>query len=283
MKETSNVKRGLSFGFAPVNAGQRQITYEPQVIATSTDGGFRMTPVVSKLLGIESGDSVMFISNVDNIDAAIKTDNPEIIAFCEEQGLAPKSPEAIIAVHKAFDMWAVAKGVQEFDAKGNPKTCVERLTKKDRLKYVAAHYNEMMEAAFASGNVELIASLNAEGITEDARMNILAESVQGRQLPKFKGSKCANPAGLTGIGTTLTFTDSNIWAQLKADLGEDATKFNRVFDVDVKNILDVEINNGFENVSVKALVLGSYTDEVPQRVGTKKEEVEIEENFESID
>lgn len=272
MKEISNVKRGLSFGFAPVNAGQRQVTYEPQVIATSTDGGFRMTPIISKLLGIESGDNVMFISNVDNIDAAIQTDNEEILAFCEEAGLAPKSPEAILAIHKALDMWCVAKGIKEFDAKGNEKTCTERLTKKDRIKYATTNFDDMLAAATNSGNEELISALNAEGITRDEQIAILAEGVVGRELPKFKGSKCANPAGLTGIGTTLTFTDSNVWAQLKADLGEDATKFNRVYSVDVKNILDLEVNNGFENVAVKALLLADYTDELPQRIGTKKDE-----------
>lgn len=277
MKEFSNVKRGLSFGFSALNAGQRQVVYEPQVIATSTDGGFRITPIISKLLGVESGDNILFITNVDNIDAAIQNDNAEVVAFCEENGLAPKSPEAIIAVHKAFDLWAIAKGVQEYDAKGNPKTSTERLTKKDKMLYVSNNFEAIMEQAMASDNEELKASLNIEGITTEEQVSILAELVKGRELPKFKGSKCANPAGLTGTNVTLTFTDSNVWAQLKADLGENATKFNRVFNVDVNNIMDVEINNGYENVSVKALILGDYTDVRPQRIGSKDSTKEVEE------
>lgn len=35
---------GMSFGFSAVNAGQRNVAVEPQLIAVSTEGNFRMTP-----------------------------------------------------------------------------------------------------------------------------------------------------------------------------------------------------------------------------------------------
>lgn len=41
---------GMSFGFSAVNAGQRNVAVEPQLIAVSTEGNFRMTPPVSLLL-----------------------------------------------------------------------------------------------------------------------------------------------------------------------------------------------------------------------------------------
>ena len=42
--KTSNVK-AMGFGFSAVNAVQRNVSIEPQVIAVSTEGNFRITPV----------------------------------------------------------------------------------------------------------------------------------------------------------------------------------------------------------------------------------------------
>lgn len=270
MKEVANVKRGLSFGFSTVNAGQRNVVIEPQVIATSTDGSFRITPVISKLLGIESGDNIAFVSNIDNIDAAIRDKNEDIVAFCEENGLEFGTPEALVAIHKAFDSWAVYKGIQQFDSKGNPKTCTERLTKKDRMRFVMANFDSMLEAAMQSGNEELVSALSRDGISQDEVAELLCPFVQARELPKFSGSKTANPAGLTGVGTTLTFTDGNVWRQLKADLGDEATKLNRVYTIIAKpfpegSIVDINVNNGYEDVAVKALLLTDYEDVKPAR------------------
>ena len=49
---------GMSFGFSAVNAGQRNVAVEPQLIAVSTEGNFRMTPPVSRALGLSSGDYI---------------------------------------------------------------------------------------------------------------------------------------------------------------------------------------------------------------------------------
>ena len=53
----------------------------------------------------------MFLSNVANIDAAITNKVAEVVDFCEANGLELGSPEAAIALHKEFDMWAIAKGI----------------------------------------------------------------------------------------------------------------------------------------------------------------------------
>ena len=58
---------GMSFGFSAVNAGQRNVAVEPQLIAVSTEGNFRMTPPVSRALGLSSGDYVTFLHNIDEI------------------------------------------------------------------------------------------------------------------------------------------------------------------------------------------------------------------------
>ena len=142
--KTGNLK-GMSFGFSAVNVGQRNVNVEPQVIATSTEGGFRITPPVSKALNVGHGENIMFITNVDNIDAAIASRNEELVAFCEEQGLEFGTPEATIAIHKEFDLWGIAKGIQEFDPKGNAKYVQERLSKKDKINFVNANFEAMLE------------------------------------------------------------------------------------------------------------------------------------------
>lgn len=266
-----NVK-GMSFGFSSVNAGQRGVTVEPQLIAVSSEGNFRITPPVSRVLGVSGSDYVMFINNIANIDEAITARTPEVVEFCEAQGLEVGSPEAAIALHKEFDMWAIAKGIMEYDAKGNYKTVSERLTKNDKLRFVSQHFDEMLTEVMTDGEEETKEAITRVGITKEEQMDILTQFVVPRELPKFKGSKTANAAGLTGTGVSLNFTDSNVWKQLKADMGSEATKLNRVFSIDIDELQDVVINNGYEDVTVKALILGEYTDKVPVRIGKTDEE-----------
>jgi hypothetical protein len=259
--------KAMGFGFSVVNAGQRNVSVEPQVIVVSTEGNFRITPPVSRVLGIGHGDYVMFLNNVDNIDAAIAAKDAQVVAFCEEQGLEVGSPEAAIAIHRAFDMWAIAKGIVEYDTKGNQKTSTERLTKNDKIKFVSQNFADMLEQAMQQADDETKEALSRDGITKEEQIDILSAFVTPRELPKYKGSKAANPAGLTGAGTSLTFTDSNVWKQLKADMGDTATELNRVFDVDVENIQDIVLSDGYKEVTVKAIVLGEYSDKEPARIG----------------
>lgn len=263
MKEMTNAKAGLSFNasmFKTATSGQRKVVYHPQVIATSTEGGFRITPIISKILNVQHGDYVAFFNNLDWVDAGIRDREPMFVEYCAEAGLDIDSPEAMLALHSAFDMWGIHKGIKEYDAKGNPKTTTERLTKKDRMKFVNNNFEDMLAAAMNSGNEELVIALtNAD---DEGKVELLCPFVQARELPRFSGSKVANPAGLTGTNVVLNFTDSNIWAQLKSDLGESATKLNRVFDVDVapEKIVELSVWDGFKNVTVKGLILGNYND-----------------------
>lgn len=264
-----NVK-AMQFGFGAVNAGQRNTSVEPQFIAVSTEGNFRITPPVSKALGVGHGDYIMFLQNIDNINDAIKAKDPAIVDFCTEQGLEFGTPEATEAIHKAFDMWAIAKGIVEYDTKGNMKTTTERLTKNDKLKYVSQHFEDMMEQVASGDDEELKDAIIRDDISKEEQMDILTAFVNGAEIPKHKGSKVANPAGLTGVGTSLNFTDSNVWKQLKADMGEEATSMNRIFDVDVEDLQDVELSDGYRKVTVKALILGEYVDKEPAKIGSKE-------------
>lgn len=278
---------GMKFGFSAVNTGQRAMTYEPQLIVSSTKGNFRITSPVSKLLGIQHGEHVMFLSNVNDVDVSIFMKDEDLVAFCEQNGLDIESPEAKIAIHREFDAWAIAKGIQEFDSKGNAKTTFERLTKKDKIKFIEPSFEERLAAALDEENgapAEVKDALTREGITREEQIEILADFVKPRELQKYRGSKTANPAGLTGVGVTLNFTDSNVWKQLKVGMGEDATKMNRIFNLDIEDVQEVVLNDGYKDVTIKALVLKGYTDKVPAKAG-KGEEVEeigLEEELEEI-
>lgn len=267
--KTSNVK-GMSFGFSAVNAGQRNTVVEPQIIAVSTEGSFRMTPPVSRALGIAHGDYAAFGNNFTEIDNAIAANDPLIVAFCEEHGLALGSTEASVAIHKEFDMWIVYKGIVEKDAKGFEKMATERLTKADKIKYATANFDVMLAGALENASDDVKEALTREGITKEEQIDILVAFVKPREVFKFTGSKVANPGKLSGIGTSVTFTDTNVWNQIKHDLGDEATAYNRVFDVDVNRLEEVTVSNGYEDVVVKAVILGSYADEKPARNGEQE-------------
>ena len=257
--------KGLSFGMSVVNAGQRAVSEEPELVATSTNGGFRVSSSVTRAMGVGHGEYIMFIKNVDEVQDAINAKIPEFIAFCEEAGLDPVSAEASAAFHKEFDVWAIAKGNACYNKHGNPLTIKERMTKNDKEKILANRYEEILESALNSGNEELIAALSVEGMTDEEKKEVLMSTMSGETTQKFNGSKCANTSGLKGAGTILNFTDSNVWMRLKADLGENAENINRKFSIDLENTIPVQVDNGKEVITLKAFVLGEYKDEAPAR------------------
>lgn len=272
-------KMNLDFGFSVVTAGQRQSgNLEPQLIAVSTAGGFRITGPATRLLGLNPGDNIMFINNVDIVEQAILSEahpmHENVVAFCQEQGLELGTPEANVAIHKEFDIWAVAKGIKEFDVKGNVKVAKERLSKRDKITYVTNNFEESLANVMNSteeGADEIRERL--DGATREEQIEILAELIQGREVDSYTGSKTANAAGQTGTGLTLNFTDNNVWNQLKADIDvENRQKVNRVFELMVDDVITTEVFNGYENVKVSAIVLGEATDTTPARIGAGDEE-----------
>lgn len=259
-----------AFGFSAVNAGQRNVSVEPQLIAVSTSGGFRLTAPVTRVLGIAPGDYVMFINNVAEIDAALAKQTKEVVDFATEQGLKLGSVELAIAMHKEFDMWAVAKGIALYKSNGTPLTVKERLSAKDRKSFVFNDFDATLAEALASENEELVEALSREGITKDEQVDILASLIEGKEVQKYQGSKAAATSGRTGAGLPLNFTDSNVWNQLKHDM-ENAEAMNRVFSVDVEDVQTIVLNNGCEDVKVPIVILGEYTDEAPIARGAKED------------
>jgi len=257
-----SIKKGnLTFGVKSVVAGQKgsSVSVDPQLVVLSTKGKFTITPAVSRALGLVPGDFITFFDNIDEITRAIAVKTPEIVAAFEENGLSIDDPEAIEAITNAYRTISIAKSIPQKNADGTPKMTNERMAKEDKLAYIDAHRDEIVQ------------SLEDAGI-EATEANILA-AVKGDEVQAYNGSKCATTSEMTGTGLVLSFTDSNMWNVLKADVDPDEReKMKRTIKVDVKNPIVTEVNDGFETVSVPTypLVLEEANDETVTARGTGK-------------
>lgn len=250
----------LSFGLGAVNVAKRNAVSEPELVVNPTVGGFRITPAVSRALGLTNGGYIMFVSNIDAIEQAIANKDENLVAFCAEENIDMNTPEGVKAIHEAFDEWGIAKGIQMFDKNGNAVKTKERMSKTDKVEYVTNNFDDVLKAAIENGEPEFAASLQVEGITKEEQIEILANAVNPEQVNKYYGSKCSNSSNLSGTGVSLTFSDSAIWGALKEDLGEEAKKMSRTFEVDIKELREVPYFNGHKEVIVKAAMLGEFKD-----------------------
>lgn len=250
----------LSFGLGAVNVAKRNAVSEPELVVNPTVGGFRITPAVSRALGLTNGGYIMFVSNIDAIEQAIANKDENLVAFCAEENIDMNTPEGVKAIHEAFDEWGIAKGIQMFDKNGNAVKTKERMSKTDKIEYVTNNFDDVLKAAIENGEPEFAASLQVEGITKEEQIEILANAVNPEQVNKYYGSKCSNSSNLSGTSVSLTFSDSAVWGALKEDLGEEAKKMSRTFEVDIKELREVPYFNGHKEVIVKAAMLGEFKD-----------------------
>lgn len=250
----------LSFGLGAVNVAKRNAISEPELVVNPTVGGFRITPAVSRALGLTNGGYIMFVSNIDAIEQAIANKDENLVAFCAEENIDMNTPEGVKAIHEAFDEWGIAKGIQMFDKNGNAVKTKERMSKTDKVEYVTNNFDDVLKAAIENGEPEFAASLQVEGITKEEQIEILANAVNPEQVNKYYGSKCSNSSNLSGTGVSLTFSDSAVWGALKEDLGEETKKMSRTFEVDIKELREVPYFNGYKEVIVKAAMLGEFKD-----------------------
>lgn len=250
----------LSFGLGAVNVAKRNAVSEPELVVNPTVGSFRITPAVSRALGLTNGGYIMFVSNIDAIEQAIANKDENLVAFCAEENIDMNTPEGVKAIHEAFDEWGIAKGIQMFDKNGNAVKTKERMSKTDKVEYVTNNFDDVLKAAVENGEPEFAASLQVEGITKEEQIEILANAVNPEQVNKYYGSKCSNSSNLSGTGVSLTFSDSAVWGALKEDLGEEAKKMSRTFEVDIKELREVPYFNGHKEVIVKAAMFGEFKD-----------------------
>jgi len=252
----------MSFGFAAVAAGQKSSTVnaEPRLTVNSTQGKFVVTSPVTKAMNVAAGENIMFLNNIANVEAAIAQRVDDIVNWAEENDVDLDTREGQDAALEAFTMWAIAKGVPQYDSKGNPIMASERYTKEDKQKYIDANADAILEA-----NREVLIERNGGEDADDETLKSLI-TVDDIEAPKFHahtGSKTATTGSSTGVGLQLNFTDTSIWNTLKKDLGEDKEKKNRIFNVLLDESFTAEVNNGKDNVEITAYPIEFLKDEDP--------------------
>lgn len=100
------------FSFAVQVAGKKTAkTTEPELTATSTPGKIKINEAASRLLNLQSGDHLMFLSNKSDVESAVYKGD-----------LTEEEAQNQIA-------WGIAKGNVIYGRDGNPVQVTKRLTK----------------------------------------------------------------------------------------------------------------------------------------------------------
>ena len=226
-----NFGKKVSFGFSAVVAGQKTSgNNEPQLIANSTKGKFTITAPVSRAMGIAVGEYIQFVNNIAELEAAIVAGNDDIKAVAAELGVDLSTREGQIAVVEACTQWGIVKGSALVDKLGKPIMVSARLTEDEKKAYIKEHAADFL-ADEETRNTLIERVGNPEASDEELIAAIALDEVEYPKVPGFNGSKTASTSNATGVGLQLGFTDSNVWGELKKDLGDDAIKKNRIYKV----------------------------------------------------
>ncbi|MCI7206646.1 MAG: hypothetical protein MSA15_11755 [Clostridium sp.] len=208
----------------------------------------------------------MFLNNIAGVEAAVQSRNEDVLAYADELGIDLNTREGEDALIAALTQWYIAKGVLQYTSKGEPVMATERFTKEDKAKYLAEHAMEMV-AANRDALVEQFGEMSDEELAD----NLTVDMVESPKFHAASGSKTATTASTTGVGCQLIFTDSSIWSTLKKDLGDEASKKNRVYNVLLDEAQTADFNNGKENVKITILPI-QFKEDVDPIVRTKKAE-----------
>ena len=274
------------FGFSAVQAGQKSNTVnaEPRIVANSTIGKFMATSAVSKALNVAVGENIMFINNISEVEIAVANNHEAIVAWANENGVDLTTREGQDAAVKAFTVWAIAKGVPQYNAKGEPMMGSVRYTKEDKIDAILSKLDEFL------GNDDILAAIaNAMGTEsvdpeqfvailksddkEDEYINKVKDTavsfVTSPEYHTSTGSKTATTGSSTGVGCQLNFTDTAIWSALKKDLGDNMDKKNRNYRVLLDESFEVDVNDGCKAVKVTAFPI-EYIDDTDPIIREKK-------------
>lgn len=261
---------GLSFGINVVASGVKvsSVITEPVLVASSTKGNFNISGVVSKALGLLPGDNIMFANDAADVEKAVMNRVDAVVEFAQNNGFDLDTPEGTSACVAAITTWYIAKGVPMFKKTGEPIMVNVRLTKEEKQKYFDEHVDDVIK----NNREKLIAAYKlAETATdEEIKAAFKVDDMPAPQIQSVSGCKLAASGAATGTGLKLSFSDTNNWEQLKADI-DDKTAMKRTFDVDIKNPITSKYNNGKEDVDVVFYALGEYKDELPSRTGKKSD------------
>lgn len=241
---------GLHFGMTAVQSGKRvmQASNEPTLTANSTKAKFSLAGAVTRIMGLVPGDNVQFVSNIADIDAAIAERDAEVMAWCEENNVEFGTEAARAALIQNFGEYGICKGVPLFEKNGEIKLAGVRMTA------------EQKAAAF---------ELNKERIAEEVGKSVEEVTIDDYNptTRAYSGARTSTSSNLTGLGLPLTFSDSSMWSELKETLGNEAEKFNRVFEVNLNEPFVVAVETGKvigdekETVEVNAYKISFKADE----------------------
>ena len=256
-----NLGKKVSFGFSAVVAGQKTSgNNEPQLIVNSTKGKFTVTSPVTRAMGIAVGEYIQFVNNIAQIEAAINEGGDDSKAIAEQLGVDYTTREGALAIIDACTQWAIVKGQAMLDKVGNPIMVSARLTEEEKRAFIAKN----AAAILAENRDALIERNGGEDADDETLLGLIElDEVEYPKVPGFTGSKTASTSNATGVGLQLGFTDSNVWSALKKDLGEDATKKNRIFKV----LLDDAVKTTVDGKDTMIYPIEFQEDADPIRVG----------------
>ena len=257
-----NLGNKVAFGFSAVVAGQKNSgNNEPQLIVNSTKGKFTVTAPVTRAMGIAVGEYIQFINNINQIENAINDGTDDIKAIAQELGVDYTTREGALAIVEACTQWAIVKGQPMVDKIGNPIMVSARLTKEEKAAFIEKNKDAILE----QGRAELAERVGNPDATDEELLAAIDYEKDDifPKVPGFTGSKTASTSNATGVGLQLGFTDSNVWGELKKDLGEEATKKNRVFDV----MLDNPIKTVVDGKEMTIYPINFKEDTDPIRIG----------------
>ena len=214
----------------------------------------------------------MFLNNIAGIEQAIQARPDELVNYANEHGWDIDTPEGVDALVKDLTTWYIAKGVLMYKKSGEPILGTVRVTKEEKAAKIAQDGLKMIQELSEEEKAAFAAAKNLEGADDDTLAAALTpDDIPSPTYHAASGSKTATTASTTGVGCQLIFTDSSIWSTLKKDLGDDAAKKNRVYDVLVDEAQTTDFNNGKENVAITILPI-QFKEDVDPIVRTKKAE-----------
>lgn len=258
------VKGNLNFAAKAVVPAQKSsiASADPVLVVASTSGKFTLSSAATLVLGLEPGQSVAFADNLAEILKAVAAKTPEVVAVFDENGLDINNSDDCDVFVKEMREIFIYKGYALLNADGTPKMTNARTSKEEKEQMAAANRDE------------IIAALQSAGIENPTEEDII-NAVGSKQEAAIYGSKVSTTSDMTGLGLTLSFTDTNVWTSIKRDLDPEIRgRVKRTFKVDVKNPRNMTVNDGCNDIEVVMYPIIDAKDEEVTARGSKVEDAE---------
>lgn len=253
------------FGFSVLNSANRpQQDDEMQgVFAMGSFPYIKLSSAVTTILDLRSGDYAMILSTVSEVDNAINSRSEYYMDFCKSNDYEPDDEEAALAFKKTNYVFGVAKGINYKNSDGNIQTVNERLSKLDKVAFIEKNFELVLNSALETASPSIQRALTREGVSYDEQVQILAQTVSGKELPRYFGRKTYSKTGLRSLGTVLFFGDTIYWKTLRLGMKEGKkTRIIRHYEAYTDNLQYASIFDGYEDVTVPYVMLGPYRDYV---------------------